>query len=169
MPVETHFNRWLFWLAILTVIVAQFVLCYEALVCRGHPPLTEMGMYKQLASTCLIWIPAIFGTRAIRLWGLVVLSLSTTCLFVMISLNGMLRPSIGHLAGVPGIIRHYYSEIVIYTAFCFPFAFAIMYFPERVFGDIWRAICFLPTSNLSFVETWKRAWRMNLKSFAEPR
>jgi hypothetical protein len=159
MPDESHFNRWLFWLTILAVIVAQFALCYEALVCRGYPPLTEIGLYKKWASPFVIWIPAIFATRPMRFWGLVVLSISTTCLFVMVSINGMVVPSIGHLAGVQGIIQFHYPEIVVNTLFCFPFVFAIMYFPERAFGDIWRAICRLPTASISFVDTWRLAWR----------
>ena len=161
MPRESHYNRLLFAITVAFVIVAQFALCYEALVCRGYPPLTEFGMYKKWTCPFLIWVPAVFGTRAMRFWGLVILSISTTCLFMMISINGMMRPSIGHLAGVQGIVRYHYPEIVANTLFSFPVAFAIMYLPERVFGDLWRAIFFLPTANVSFVDTWKLAWRIS--------
>ena len=167
MPEESHFNHWLFWLTVIAVLVAQFALCYEALVCRGYPPLTEIGMYKQWASPFLIWLPAIFGTRVMRFWGLVVLSFCVACLFQMISINGMMRPSIGHLAGVSGIIKSHYSEILVNAAFCVPFVSAIMYFPERVFGDVWRALFGLPTRNISFAETWNSAWRIRSKPSPE--
>ena len=163
MARESQYNIVLFWLAVIAVMTAQFALCYEALVCRGYPPLTEIGMYKKWASPLLIWIPAIFGTRIMRFWGLVVLSIFTTSMFVMISINGMIVPSIGHLAGVTGIIRHHLPEIAINTLFCFPITFAIMYFPERVFGDLWRALFALPTRNISFAETWNSAWRIRTK------
>ena len=69
MSIDSHFNHWLFWPSVITVALAQFGLCYEALVCRGYPPLSEMGMYKMWASPFLIWLPAIFGTRITRfLW-----------------------------------------------------------------------------------------------------
>ena len=168
MSNESHFNRWFFWLTIVALIAAQFALCYEALVCRGYPPLTEIGMYKKWASPFLIWIPAIFGTRAMRFWGLMALSISTTCLFVMISISGMIRPSIGHLAGVQGIIRYHYPEIIVNSLFCFPFVFAIMYLPERVFGDIWRAVCCLPTANNHFLETWRLARQDKSQPAASP-
>lgn len=161
---ETHFNRPLFWLAVAGVMIAQFALCYEALVCRGVPPLTEAGMNKKWASTFLVWLPAIFGTRVLRLRGLAVLSLWITCLFAMISSNGTLRPSIGHLAGVQGIIETYWMDIAATTFTYFPIVFAILYLPERVFGDAWRALCRLPTANLSFGETWRMAWGDRLQS-----
>lgn len=158
MPRETHFNLPFFTLMVILVIIGQFALCYEALVCRGYPPLTELGMYKKWACPFLIWIPAVFGTRTMRYWGLVTFSISTTCLFVMISVNGMVRPSIGHLAGVWGILQYHYPEIIVNTLFCFPFVFAILYFPERVFGDVWRAIFLLPTASISSAKTWALAW-----------
>lgn len=145
-------------------MTAQFALCYEALVCRGYPPLTEIGLYKKWASPFVIWIPAIFGTRVMRFWGLVALSIFTTSLFVMISINGMIVPSIGHLAGVTGIISHHTAEITIYTLFYFPITFATMYFPERVFGDLLRALFTLPTRNISFAETWNLAWKIRAKN-----
>ena len=161
MPKESHFNHWLFWLTVFAVAMAQFALCYEALVCRGYPPLTEMGIYKKWASPFIIWLPAIFGTRVMRFWGLVASSFITACLFQMISINGMMTPSIGHLTGVSGIIKSHYPEILIVSLFCLPFVFAILYFPERVFGDLSRALFALPTRNLSFAETWDEAWRVS--------
>ena len=157
MPQESHFNNQLFWLSVTVIALAQYALCHEALVCRGYPPLTETGMYKVCLSPFLIWLPAIFGTRVMRFWGLVATSLSFACLIQMIYINGMVTPSIGSLSGVSGIIKHHYIETLITTVFCFPFVFAITYFPERVFGDLWRALFALPTRNLSFTETWNSA------------
>ena len=162
MPSESKLFHCLFWLTVIAVVIAQFALCHEALICRGWPPLSETGMYKMWASPFLIWLPAIFGTRVMRFRGLTILALSVSCLFAMISINGMMRPSIGHLAGVSGIIKHHYVEIIFSTLFYSPFVFAIMYFPERVFGDLWRAIWFRPISNMSFSETWKSAWALGV-------
>jgi hypothetical protein len=156
--------NWLFWLSVVAVAIVQFALCYEALVCRGHPPLTEMGVFKKWASTCLFWIPAVFGNRVMRFRGLAVIAIATTCLLVMISINGMLRPSIGHLAGVTGIIKAFYLEIVVATVFWSPFVFAMLYFPERVFGDVWRALWLQSTPNISFSEIWNAAWKINSRT-----
>ena len=165
MPRESHFNFWLFWCAVFAVAVAQFALCYEALVCRGYPPLTEIGMCKMWTAPILVWIPSVFGTRVMRFWGLVATSFITACLFQMISINGSMIPSIGHLIGVSGIIKSYFPYILIASSFCLPFVFAILYFPERVFGDLTRALFALPTRNMSFAETWDAAW----KTRTEPR
>ncbi len=167
MPRESHFNHCLFWLSVIAIVLVQFALCYEALVCRGSPPLTETGKIKMYASPFLIWIPAIFGTRVMRFWGLACMSFVSACLFQMISISGMVRPSVGHLSGVFGILKDHYPEILIHATFCFPIVFAITYFLERVFGDLWRAIFALPTRDLSFTETWNSAWRIGTKSNAE--
>ena len=154
-------------MTVLAVLVAQFGLCHEALICRGWPPLSEIGMYKMWASPFLIWIPAVFGDRVTRLRGLVVLTLGICAYFSMISINGMMRPSIGHLAGVTGIIEHHFMEILFTSLFWSPFVFAIMYFVERVFGDLWRAICLLPTKAMSFSDTWNAAWKIRIKTSRE--
>jgi len=167
MSIDSHFNHRLFWPSVIAVALAQFGLCYEALVCRGYPPLSEMGMYKMWASPFLIWLPAIFGTRITRFWGLVVASFLTACLFQMISINGTMTPSIGHLTGVSGIIKNHYPEILLGATFCFPIVFAVTYFLERVFGDVWRAMFGLPTRNLTFRETWDSAWRFRSQSNRE--
>lgn len=103
-----------------------------------------MGLYKKLAAPCLFWLPAVFGTRLQRLSGLIVNSFVTSGLQVMISLNGMKRPSIGHLRGVIGIIQFHFFEIVVGAMIYFPLVLAISYIPERVLGDLWRAAWLLP-------------------------
>ena len=145
----------MFWLTVFAVVGSQFTLCHEALVCRGWPPLSEIGIYKMWACPFLIWIPAAFGNRVSRFWGLVVMTFAITAFFTMISINGMMRPSIGHLAGVTGILKHHFIEILFTSVFWSPFIFAILYFIERVFGDLWRAIWMLPTEKMSFSETWR--------------
>jgi hypothetical protein len=140
-------KTFLFWLTVVAVIALQFSLCYEALVCRGYPPLSETGHYKKLASTCLFWVPAVLGNRATRLKGLVVMAVFTTAIFSMISINGMVRPSAGHLIGVMGILRFHLPEILANSLLYSPFVFAVMYIPERVFGDLWRAVWLLPSSS----------------------
>lgn len=136
-----------FWLTVVAVITLQFSLCYEALVCRGYPPLSETGLYKKLASTCLFWVPAVLGNRATRLKGLVVMAVFTTAIFSMISISGMVRPSVGHLIGVMGILRFHLPEILTSSLLYSPFVFAVMYIPERVFGDLWRAVWLLPSDS----------------------
>ncbi|MCA9206592.1 MAG: hypothetical protein KDA59_26240 [Planctomycetales bacterium] len=47
------------------------------------------------------------------------------------------------------------------TAITSPFVFIGFYYYERVTGDIWRKICFQRTENLTFSQTWERAWGRN--------
>lgn len=148
----------LFWFAVAAVLVGQLALCHEALVCRGDPPLTVAGLMKQLASPFLVALPAVFGSRANRMRGLIVLSLWVTCLFVMISINGTMRPSIGHLAGISGILKLHAVEIAIFTLAYAPLAFGLLFFIERVSGDLWRAMWLLPSPHIPFADVWREAW-----------
>ena len=148
----------LYWFLVFCVVAGQFGLCYEALVCRGWPPLTEVGICEMCAAPFLVWLPAIFGDRPTRLRGLAVMAVAVAAIFMMIDLNGMVRPSIGHLAGVTGILRMHVQEILLSTIVVWPLVFAVLYFPERVLGDAWRAVLRLPSSTATFSETWKAAW-----------
>ena len=95
------------------------------------------------------------------------MSFTTTIFFTMISINGMIRPSIGHLAGVSGILQHHFWEILFTSIFWSPLTFVILYFVERVFGDTWRAIFSLPTEIISFSDTWRTAWKVRVRGLAD--
>jgi len=157
----------MYWLSIIAVFSIQLTLCHEAFVCRGWPPLTEFGMYKMWASPFLVWIPAIFGTRATRFRGLAVMSFLVGVCFAMISINGMLTPSIGHLRGAMGLFASNFVSIIFTSLVWSPFVFGILYFVERVFGDIWRAVWFLNTEQMTFAETWGAAWHIRVVSQPE--
>lgn len=154
---QSRFSQCFFWLAVFAVVYIQFLLCYEALICRGWPPLTVAGIYKKWSVPFLVALPAVFGSRANRLRGLAVMSLSVTCLFEMISINEMVRPSIGHLAGVTGILRLHGVGISVATVLNAPLAFVLLYFVERVLGDLWRGVWFLSSPNERFEDVWRSA------------
>jgi hypothetical protein len=157
---KTHIFNILFWLTVFTVLTAQFVLCFDAIVCRGWPPLTENGMYKLWGSPFLVWIPAVFTNRVTRFRGLAVMTFGLATYFSMISVSGVMTPSIGHLTGVTGLIRKHFVEILFTSTMYSPFVFTVTYFVERVFGDLWRALWLLPSETMTFAETWHKAWRI---------
>ena len=147
-----------FWQAVFAVVVSQFLLCYDAMTCRGFPPMTETELNKLLLSPVFAWIPAVFGNRVDRMRGVLVMTVSLTFCLTMVYIDDGVCPSTGSLAGPIGIIQDYFIGLLFMTAISAPFVFFPMYFFERVTGDIWRFICFRPTENLTFKETWERAW-----------
>lgn len=148
----------LYWQAVIAVIITQFVLCYGAITYRGYPPMTEKELYSMLSSPLLVWIPAVFGTRVNRMRGVMVMSISLTFFLTLVYIDDDIRPSMGHLGGPIGIIKHYFIQLVFMTILTSPLTFVGLYFFERVAGDIWRAVCFLTTERLTFSETWTRIW-----------
>lgn len=147
-----------FWQAVTAVIITQFLLCYGAITCRGYPPMTERELFSMLLSPLFVWVPAVFGTRVNRMRGVMLMSSSLTFFLTMVYIDDDMQPSIGHLGGPIGIIKHYFIQLFFMTIVTSPVTFGGLYFFERVAGDIWRAICFQPTERLTFSETWERTW-----------
>ena len=150
-----------FWLAVAAVVVSQFALCYDAMTCRGYPPLEEHEILSLYLSPVFAWLPAVFGSQVDRLRGVMVLSVTMTVFLTMVDVNGNVRPSVGSHAGPLGIVQTYFLEILVYTAFYTPFTFVAMYFYERVFGDLWRTVCFQRTERIRFWDVWEQAWTEN--------
>ena len=123
--------------------------------------MTELELEKMLISPFLVWIPAVFGTRVNRMRGIMAMSISTALFLNMVYVDDGMCPSIGSHAGPMGIIQSYLIELIFMTAITSPFVFIGFYYYERVTGDIWRKICFQRTENLTFSQTWERAWGRN--------
>ena len=147
-----------FWQAVLAVVIGQYILCHDGIVCRGYPPMTEGEIYRMLASPLFVWIPAVFGSRINRMRGITVMSASSTLFLMMIQFNGSMVPSVGSRSGAIGVFFAHLGEIMIFGIFLWPIGFLCHYFYERVTGDLWRMIWMLPTENVSFGDTWRLAW-----------
>jgi hypothetical protein len=121
--------------------------------------MTEFEIYKVLSSPLLVWVPAIFGSRVNRMRGVIAMSIALTVFQAMIHVNSRIIPSVGSQSGPLGILNTYWVEILPLSVIGAPIAFFVLYFFERVMGDVWRMICFRPTEQLSFSETWTRVWK----------
>lgn len=152
----------LFWQAVTAVVVVQFTLCYDAMVCRGYPPITEVAFNKQLVSPLLVCLPAVVGTRVNRMRGVMAMAISITLFWAMIYVDDDIRPSTGSTHGPAGIVRFYFAQLVFVSVLAVPFVFTALHFFERVAGDMLRLICFQRTERLTFSETWERAWGRKL-------
>ena len=131
----------LFWTCWIAVLLAHLRLSYPAIVCRGHPPLGPNEMIGLFVAPTFVGLPAVFGDPKHRYLGVVIGAAGFALIYALaiITLNDA-RPSIGHLAGIPGIVRAYHIGIVILAAILYvPVAIAL-YFLERVLGDLIRSL-----------------------------
>lgn len=90
-----------------------------------------------------VGLPAAFGTRELRNRGVVCGAVGFAFVYALAIVNlhfSGARPTIGALAGIPGILRYHHVAVVLQTVFLyFPVAFAI-YFIERVLGDLTQVV-----------------------------
>lgn len=132
----------LFWATVFALSLLQFYLFYEALVCRGYPPLNDMGVWKMIAAPCFFWVPAVFGDRRLRMSGLLV-SCFVSALLISMESADRVRPSAGSWGGVIGIIEFYFLEVLLSTTVLTPIFYAVLFLPEKVIGDLWRRLFWL--------------------------
>ena len=151
----------LYWQAAFAVIIVQYMLCHDGIVCRGYPPMTEREIYKMLASPLFVWLPAVFGNRVTRMRGVTIMSGSSILFLMMIYFNHGIVPSLGSHSGPIAVLLANIFPILICGIVCWPLGFFCHYFYERVLGDLWRMIWILPTESVSFSETWRLAWGRN--------
>ena len=121
--------------------------------------MTEAAIWKMTHSHFIVFLPAIFGDRVTRIRGLVLFSFITTMLFVLYSAgqNGI-TPSRGSRTGFIGLILETHLLSIIPAILLTPIAFAILYLPERVLGDLWRMVCSLPPSEEPREQSWAAAF-----------
>jgi len=123
------------------VLLAHLQLSYPAIICRGHPPLAPNDLIALFIAPLLTGLPAIFGNTNRRRRGVIIGSagFATVYALALINLNDA-RPSVGHLAGIPGIVRAYHIGVMlIVPVLYFPTVIAL-YFIDRVLGDLIRLI-----------------------------
>lgn len=126
----------LFWISWTAILLAHLRLSYPAIICRGHPPLDPDDLVALFIAPAFVGLPSIFGDTRRRLRGVLVGSAGFAIIYalVLINLNDT-RPSIGHLAGIPGIVRTYHIGILV-AAFVLYYPVALsLYFVECVIGD----------------------------------
>ena len=131
----------LFLICWIGVLLAHLRLSYPAIVCRGHPPLAPNDLIALFVAPLFVALPAILGDHERRRHGVLVGAAGFAIVYALalINLNDG-RPSIGHLAGIPGIIRAYHVGIILTAALLYiPTAIAL-YYIDRVFGDLMRML-----------------------------
>ena len=152
----------LYWQAVVAVIIAQYMLCHDGIVCRGYPPLSETAIYNMLASPLFVWIPAVFGNRVTRMRGITIMSGTSVLFLMMVYWNVVgIVPSIGSRGGPIAVLLGNIFPIFVAGILFWPVGFFCHYFYERVIGDLWRMVWRLPTESVSFTETWQSAWGRN--------
>jgi hypothetical protein len=124
------------WIAIL---FAHLRLSYPAIVCRGHPPLAPNDLIALFVGPLFVALPAILGDLASRRLGILVGAAGFAIVYALalINLNDA-RPSIGHLAGITGIIRTYHVGVILLAALLYIPTTIALYFIDRTFGDLIR-------------------------------
>lgn len=139
---QTH-RRPLCWLlTALGVVAVHAVLSYPAAVARGHPPMEPWELVAPFLAPFAMLLPALFDDgrhqpvqRVIRI---LVISACFAFVWAIIEANGHIRPSIGHLAGITGILRFHACEVLVNTVLFTTGAFWFFLCFDRVATDCWN-------------------------------
>jgi len=150
-------SLYLFWLTVFLVAATQFYLCYTWMIYRTYFGIPDYEFYKKWGAPFLVFLPAVWGTRGRRFWGLLFLSFLFSFYLQIESVNRFSRPSLGHVAGISGLLQYNIVPILAGSLFFTPITFALLYLPEKVLGDYWRSLFLLPCPRQSFPEIWAEA------------
>jgi hypothetical protein len=131
----------LFWTCWIGVLLAHLRLSYPAIICRGYPPLAPNDLIALFIGPLLAGLPGVFGDTDRRRRGVIIGAAGFAIVYALalINLNDA-RPSIGHLAGIPGIIRAYHAGVMLIAALLYIPTVIALYFIDRVLGDLIRLI-----------------------------
>jgi len=131
----------LFWMLWAGVILAHLRLSYPAIVCRNHPPLAPNDLVALFVGPFFAFVPALFGNPTTRRLGVAVGAAGFAFIYALayVNLNDA-RPSIGHLAGIPGILGTYHVFVLSATVPLYVPVVITLHFVDRVFGDLFRAV-----------------------------
>jgi hypothetical protein len=123
------------------VVAAHVVLCWPSAVARGYPaldPWYKVACY--LASFGLV-LPPLFddGRNRPRLRNIRILIVAVGFAFIwaVVEANKGMIPSIGHLAGVLGILECETDKVVFGTCLLSVVLFPVFFCVDRVAADCW--------------------------------
>lgn len=163
--IPESYRIYFYWFTVFLVAAIQFYLCYSWMVHRTYIGLHEFEWYKKWGAPFLVFLPAVWGTRGRRFWGLLFLCFwFTLCLQIETCNRFSGRPSTGHLIGVFALLQNNIMPIIAGSLFFTPITYVLLYLPEKVLGDYWRSLFLLPCPNQSFPEIWSEAVGMNRAS-----
>jgi hypothetical protein len=135
------------------VLLLHFAFCYQGMTRRGYPPIHPFwdGMALYVCLSGIVFFP-FFDDRPATRHLLRNIFLTLYCFIATIAkanINGP-RPSIGHLAGVEGVLRYHGGMCIVGTVESMIMLYLPVWWLEVLAVDFWRRLRRFPDGASTF-------------------
>jgi len=140
--------------AVCAVLMLHAGLCHAAATTRGYPPIQSFNVIAIFLAPAAMILPPLFddfrNDLRSRLWRMAWVAVGFCLVWGVVITNMVdIRPHIGHLAGVSGILTSNPHRVLSWAALCFPPALLFFYCYEVFAIGFWSLVRGFRDSDLS--------------------